>query len=449
MKYLIFAIIPWLFVSCFPSEPPCCLEWTEEEYTIENTDEESVEVEQYEHGEHFSIKVVDVFDGSDAFSDIFFFDDTGNVFYTKKGSTGDSEKVLVKMDQQNELLWKHSIINDQSGEIYISSYAYEPANGTVFIAGTVYEEPVKYFIAKIAENESDSWLRSWGTEDKENRFGTITSIALDSEGNAFVTGHTSGTFENNDAGNPSSETASDGFLTKFDISGNLLWTKQSGKSFSDFYSEVAIDENDNIYLTGSENIIDPVSMNAGTNMFISKLTSGGKQIWKKISRHENEIISGGHLAFIENDIVFFGSRCVFTTLSGEAFCFPQPFLRRYDPDGKIIWEKRWRGKSSKISSTESIDVTVIKKKIYTLHYTNDQPGTNPDVMISEFTDAGDYVLSQIFYYDCQDYPYEIYSVNNQLMVTGKSSAWIRDGLNADCGCDNFIPFALILEPLDQ
>jgi len=90
-------------------------------------------------------------------------------------------------------------------------------------------------------NPVEAWTRQWGTDKSAVGY----SVAVDSSGNVFVTGYTDGDIDGN-----TNSGVEDIFLTKFDNDGEKLWTKQWGTDKHDDSTSVAVDSNDNIYVTG-------------------------------------------------------------------------------------------------------------------------------------------------------------------------------------------------------
>ena len=95
----------------------------------------------------------------------------------------------------------------------------------------------------------------WTKQAGGNPQNVGTSVALDSNGNVYVTGYFLGTATFGESGQGIGEVSlnsvaspSDIYLAKYDSNGALLWVKQtidgSGNS-------VALDSNGNVYATGS------------------------------------------------------------------------------------------------------------------------------------------------------------------------------------------------------
>jgi len=109
----------------------------------------------------------------------------------------------------------------------------------------------------------------WETQIGTDGSDLLFSVELDSAGNAYVVGETGGVF----AGNTSSSSSSidDAFLLKVDNSGNVVWVRQFGTSNNDVANDVVVTENDEIFVTGS--------LSAGNFAFVRKYGSDGTLIW--------------------------------------------------------------------------------------------------------------------------------------------------------------------------
>ena len=83
-------------------------------------------------------------------------------------------------------------------------------------------------------------MRQTGTSAFEWGYG----VAVDSSGNAYVTGYTEGALTGTNAG------WRDIFLTKYDSSGTQQWMRQTGTSAGDEGMGVAVDSSGNAYVTG-------------------------------------------------------------------------------------------------------------------------------------------------------------------------------------------------------
>lgn len=82
-------------------------------------------------------------------------------------------------------------------------------------------------------------------EGWRNAYTEIHDIVTDKTGRIYVTGITQGNLEGLNAG------SNDSFLRKYNINGNVLWTKQFGTMESDFANGLVVDELNRVYVAGS------------------------------------------------------------------------------------------------------------------------------------------------------------------------------------------------------
>ncbi|MPR32838.1 SBBP repeat-containing protein [Salmonirosea aquatica] len=102
------------------------------------------------------------------------------------------------------------------------------------------------FIAKYTSEGAVLWAKSAGGGQND----TSTSIAVDSGGNTFVTGDFSGTATFGST-TLTSNGITDMFVAKYDINGISLWAKSEGGSSGDSGSSIAVDSDGNAYVTGT------------------------------------------------------------------------------------------------------------------------------------------------------------------------------------------------------
>ncbi|MBA4717734.1 MAG: SBBP repeat-containing protein [Nitrosopumilus sp.] len=144
------------------------------------------------------------------------------------------------------------------------------------------------------KDESIQWSVQFGNDSIDGGGG----IAIDSLDNTYVTGYTDGNLFATNAG------FADGFIVKYDINGNELWTKQFGGTFNDLASDITVDSLDNVYVAGSTNG-DLFETSAGNNdAFIVKYDTNGNELWTK-QFGSSMLDVGGNLVVDSLDNVYF------------------------------------------------------------------------------------------------------------------------------------------------
>ena len=167
---------------------------------------------------------------------------------------------------------------DSSDNIYITG----TSEGTNIFGKNVTSGITRdIFVAKLNSSGVVQWVYTVGGSGADRG----RKIALDSSGNIYVAGYYENTV-NFGGGNITSNGSWDAYLLKLNSSGTFQWVKSYGASNNDLGRDVAIDSNDNIYLTGNfRGTVDfgggDVSSNPSNNpyIFLVKFNSSGVFQW--------------------------------------------------------------------------------------------------------------------------------------------------------------------------
>lgn len=198
--------------------------------------------------------------------------------------TGSTDLVLAKFNASGTLIWltqlgassgtsiATGVSLDASGNIYISGYT------NVGLNGKSQTGSIDSFIAKYDASGTLIWLSQLGSSGGYAGETKGMSIATDSSGNSYITGHTSASGLNGNT-----QTASyDFYLAKFNASGTLSWVTQKGRLHLWSYAYgVSIDSSGNAYVTGQS----VANWNAGAGdagnyqLFVTKYNSSGVSQW--------------------------------------------------------------------------------------------------------------------------------------------------------------------------
>jgi len=272
------------------------------------------------------------------------------------------------------------------------------------------------FISKFDSSGEMLWSSYLG--GSEDDIGV--SIAIDSLDNILVTGYTSSDdFPALDGFNETIGGGRDAFLSKFNSSGNLIWSTCFGGTGYDSPHSVAIDSSDNIIITGSTSSNDfPVlnnyqeTYNGNIDAFISKFDSSGELIMSSfLGGSGNDIGTSVVIGTLDYIIVAGHTKSDdFPVLDGYDETFNgaiDGFISVFDPSGGITWSTYLGGTnydrlfSIAIDSqnniivsgtTSSDDFPVLNGYQETL---NDISG-NYDAFITKFNSVGALIWSTYF-----------------------------------------------------
>lgn len=163
------------------------------------------------------------------------------------------------------------------------------------------------FIAKLAPDGSHLWSRKAG----EIYSDSATSIAVDSEGNAFLTGTYGGTIDFGNGTLNGGGGGTDIFLVKYSPTGTPLWSKSFASISSDNAFSVATDASGSVLLGG--NFYGSVNFGGGVltsssfqDAFLAKYSSTGAHLFS------SQFGGGGSETFYSNSV-----RAIATDANGD------------------------------------------------------------------------------------------------------------------------------------
>ena len=226
------------------------------------------------------------------------------------------------------------------------------------------------FLWKLDVNGNFLWAISIGGADLD----VASSVIVDSSDNVIVAGGFTGTVDFDPGEGISNITGggTDVFVWKLDPNGNFLFAKNIGGTGAEFAQSLAVDESDNIYLTG--NFSSPVAdFDPGPDayyitgiglydIFICKLNPSGEFIWaKRFGSQQSDlgleiICTGGAVytaGYFAETIDFDPGDPVFNLLSaGDTDGF---VLKLGAESGDFIWAKSVGGENGDYCQSLDVD----------------------------------------------------------------------------------------------
>lgn len=227
------------------------------------------------------------------------FDPSGNTFNLT--STGKGTMFVAKFDTSGQLAWSKpihgnglynqtsSITADKEGNCYTIGIFDETAD---FDPGTVQFFEVSnggtdIFILKLDATGNFEWVKKYGGPNPD----VGNSLTIDNEGNLYAAGHFVSTANFSPTINLTSKGSYDIFISKLDVTGQLLWVKSIGGAGEDLCLSIHHDGQGHLYATGSfqQTVdFDPGSatyvlkaINAVSNPFVSAFDESGNFSWAR------------------------------------------------------------------------------------------------------------------------------------------------------------------------
>ena len=209
----------------------------------------------------------------------------GANLFGKNVTSGTTDDIFVaKLNSSGVVQWVYAaggtgrdrgrkIALDSSGNIYVTGYYWSTVD---FGGGNVTSNGYwDAFLLKLNSSGTFQWVKSYGST--LNDLGR--DVAIDSNDNIYMLGNYRGTVDFG-GGDENGAVNGDIFLVKFNSSGVFQWVYTAGASAADDSRALALDSNDNPYITGS--FRDTVNFGGGNitaantdDLFILKLNSSG------------------------------------------------------------------------------------------------------------------------------------------------------------------------------
>ncbi len=221
---------------------------------------------------------------------------------------------------------------------------------------------------------AQSW--DWAIKGGGNLSDKASDVVMDGAGNTYVTGYYN---EEADFGSihlPFSFTHSkEVFIAKIDPDGNYLWVKNGTNYYDDRGLGMCLDENDNIYITGTcwgsitfGSLFASLPSSYTDNIFVLKVDSDGNFIWLKVVGTDVGDDHGHDVASDKNGNVFvtgFISAYCFgpngpSTAEFGSLTTPSPndslaFLAKISTAGDWDWVRTFNGEDEQKDNRVAVD----------------------------------------------------------------------------------------------
>ncbi|MCF0069547.1 SBBP repeat-containing protein [Dyadobacter sp. CY261] len=306
---------------------------------------------------------------------------------TPQTSTGNIDVFIAKYNAEGVFQWIRSIGNtgydegrgiavDSSGDVYVAGDYYGTVSAGNMSVTSVGDADV--FVAKYNTNGEAQWIRSVGSAGGERGH----DLALDANGNVYVTGEFQGTgkFETTIK---QAAGEFDVFVLKYNTDGLFQWVQTAGGSQRETGYGIAADAiSGDVYVTGAYfgtttfgNINKTSAGDA--DVFFAKYSSDGALQWMQ-SAGESD-------ADVGRDVAIDGLGNIYVTgQSGSS----EGFLTKYTRDGGLQW-----GQSLKFNSQGSGVSTDDHGNAYVLGFDSAISKYNSDGVLqrAQFPRSTDYV----------------------------------------------------------
>ncbi|KJU86218.1 PKD domain containing protein [Candidatus Magnetobacterium bavaricum] len=237
-------------------------------------------------------------------------------------------------------------------------------NGSAYITGSTYSQDfpivnpfqtslhgwVDAFVTKLSPNGTSLMYSTYfgGTDNDE-----ANAIAIDSGGNAYITGYTYSTdFPVNNAYQSEIAGINDAYVTKFSASGTYIpYSTYLGGEAEDETTGIAVDANGNVYITGFTsstqtfpriNALQPTHWGGTYDSFVAKLDSFGSPYFSTYVGGNGSDRAKGIAVDTNNNLYIVGSTTstnfppAITAIQGALKGMTDAFVAKLDSSGQTL-----------------------------------------------------------------------------------------------------------------
>ena len=365
-------------------------------------------------------------------SDIFIIknDTNGNVVWAKSfGGNNDDWLTSISTDEQGYIY--------AAGWFESGSISFGTTTLTNDSIGT--GDNADMFLIKLSPIGNVIWAKSWGGKKTDEidkivydnqgyiyATGTYKSTSFSIGSTTLI--------------NDTTDNSSDFFVAKFDTTGSPIWAKYYGGNKIETCKSIALDQNGNVFVSGnfnSDNIIIGTNtfnkIGGGINAFIIKYNSSGTIIWAKqkfaigIGNLNVETIAIDNLGNFYLGGNFGVTGVIFGSQTLTSFGAADTYIAAFDNNGSDLWAKNVGSGSLDMGNNILIDTygNIILAGWFlgstmfvdTTSFSNN--GSGYDCYVIKFTPNGIPIWSITYGGNNFDYSYSITLGGNSVYVAGK------------------------------
>ncbi|RYM35595.1 T9SS type A sorting domain-containing protein [Brumimicrobium glaciale] len=266
---------------------------------------------------------------------------------------GGSDLWILSLDNSNSLEWQNNfggasndlmvkMMETSDGNLLVGSSSESGINGNKTAPN---KGGFDFWLIKLDDLGNEIWQKSYGGSGDEY-LGDIVELA---DGSILLVGQTLSPISGDKTENSYGQ--SDCWIVKIDGDGNVIWDKTIGGSDDEGLTSVAIDENENIIISGSSK--SPISglktegSYGSYDIWVLKLDSNGNILWDKTIGGNGGDLSS-NLIYSDNRVYVIGY-----SLSGISGTKTESsrgvfdiWVTKLDQDGNVLLDRTCGGNNT-------------------------------------------------------------------------------------------------------
>jgi hypothetical protein len=289
-------------------------------------------------------------------------------------------------------------------------------------------------------------LRGYGDAD----YQWVLDAAMDKDANVVIVGNFNGSLDFGN-GTLTGKGLDDAFVTRFDSAGNASWSKAFGDGDRQEIERVAVDSDDDIFVTGHfSGSMDfgcgPLTSTKGLDVFVGKLDPMGTCLWSRRLGGAGDQFARGIGVDASGDVFLAGSLWGSTdfgegTITSQGF--EDIFLIKLDPDGNTLWAKTFGDSDSQepwdLAVDEAGNVALTGYVLGKVDFGN-EPTTGsgmPDAFVAKFDGDGNAMWSRRFGDASLQFGQSVATSGEDVVIAGEFEGCLDfdDGIECTTGTD--------------
>lgn len=205
-------------------------------------------------------------------------------------------------------------------------------------------------LCAIAQAPDFLWATSMGQGNETGYAAELGhAIAVDQSGNIYAAGYFNSTNALFGSDQFTTQGDNDVVITKLDATGNVLWTHTGGGIGRDGASSIAVDFNNNVYVTGTfstntatfGSFVLTNSTPANSAFFLAKYDQDGNLLWIKSPDKNYSTVANG-LTVDSDGNSYLALTVTGTNMIGGTNIIAvgnDALILKFDPSGNLLWSK--------------------------------------------------------------------------------------------------------------
>lgn len=263
-------------------------------------------------------------------------DSMGNIYVLgkTKGAIGNenygkNDSFIVKIDSSANTIWSKQVGSTEDDEL---THAAIDESGNIYITGDIgvnEKNTSDVFVAKLDTNGEIIWDKQFGTDSTD----TGANIVVDTNGDIYLIGFTKGSLEGTSHGK------NDCYILHLDNYGNKLNAVQFGTSGNDIIAGITIGEDSNVYVCGAtEGNMGEKNMGS-YDLIWGIFTKELKQLEMRQFGTVEGDFSGEIKVDNQNNVYISGS--TFGNAVNQQKGNGDALLQKWNDKGELIWTKQF------------------------------------------------------------------------------------------------------------